>query len=444
MRPSPARRQPKSRAAPPVTRRASKRNSLSAPPQLFPQAARSPEPEPEPEPLPEPVIEPQAFQDVPSSPAFAPRVSVPAGGLRAFNPPPAQIRKSIAAAEASAIMDAVESSSEEEEEVEEETQKPEHQHAGDLSRGPDVADDEEFDVEVEVEDEEVEVEVEDRSVTPGAVNPDDSYEQLEEPMEYSSAVAKRIAAIGDDSTSGRALVRRPDVQPPPILPQWLTILLGLGLSLLVSMTTNYKMESSAIGWCDTGSNSNSIIVQREASRAAQYECAERLYLNSTLGAVGMIESGDGATAGRQEVMDGLMHGECTPLPLLPIPHPQTCTPCPDHAECTPPYGITCAPGYILKQHPVAVVPGLRELANGLPGFGAVAFPPHCAEDDARKRKVSGVAKGMATYLETIKGERICSGVEAGGKPVDGGEPKKFGIQVQELAQLVSEGVKVRL
>lgn len=440
MRPSPARRQPRTRAGPPpVTRRVSKRNSLSAPPQLPPQASRSPVPEPEPEPLHEPVIQPQMFRDVPSSPAFAPRVSVPAGGLRTINPPAVQIRKSIAAAEASAIVDAVESSSEEEEEeVEEETQKPEHQHVGDLSRGPDAADDEELDVEVEEEDA-----AGDRSMTPGTTNVDDSYEQLEEPMEYGAAVAKRIAAIGEDAAAGRALVRRPDVQPPPIFPRWLMMLIGFAFSLLVSMTANYKMESSSIGWCDTGSNSNSIIVQREAARAAQYECAERLYLNSTLGVVGMIESADGATAGRQEVMDGLMHGECTPLPLLPIPRPQACTPCPAHAECTPPHGITCAPAYVLKQHPLAVVPGLRELASGLPGFGAVAFPPECVEDDARKRKVSGVAKGMATYLETIKGDRICDGVDAGGKPVDGGEPRKFGIQVQELAQLVLEGIKVR-
>jgi len=136
-----------------------------------------------------------------------------------------------------------------------------------------------------------------------------------------------------------------------------------------------------------------------------------------------------------------MGGECTPLPLLPLPHPTTCTPCPEHAVCSPPYQIICAPTYILKPHPLAAIPGLRELASGLPGFGAVAFPPQCVEDGARKRKVSGVAKGMASYLENVKGERICEGVSIGGKDTDGGEPKKFGLRVEELSDLVLENIK---
>jgi hypothetical protein len=333
------------------------------------------------------------------------------------------------AAEASAIVDAVESS--EEDEDEEETQKPAGRVA-DQSHGTAVADDEEA-VMDEVE----------KSVLSENTDEDQSYERLDEPAEYDSAVVKRIAAIGEDASSGRALVRRTDVQPPPIMPPWLTSLVGLTLAVLISMLGSYKMESSSIGWCDTGKNTNSILAEREVARAVKYECAERLYLNATLGAVGMLESGEGTTvAGRQDVMEGLMGGECTPLPLLPLPYPTTCTPCPEHAVCSPPYQIICAPTYILKPHPLAAIPGLRELASGLPGFGAVAFPPQCVEDDARKRKVSGVAKGMASYLENVKGERICEGVSVGGKVTDGGEPKKFGMRVQELSDLVLENIKV--
>ncbi|CAE6432638.1 unnamed protein product [Rhizoctonia solani] len=426
----PARRQPKPRTGPPpVARRVSSRNSMSASPQPRshshpqPQSSRSPEQR---EVTPEPVIELQTYNEPPSTPAFGHRlpttVSTPVGGLRAFNPPASQIRKSIAVAAPLPAQD--EPSSDEEDE--EETQKP--TNIADQSRGDELV---EAAIDVEESDED--------SIISEAVEEDQSYERIDEPIDYNSAIAQRIASIGRDSAAGRSLVQRADIKIPPVVPRWLSLILGFGFSILLSITASYKAESSSIGWCDTGSNTNSIIAERQIAQAARYECAERLYLNSTLEAVGLIDSREGA-ANKQEVFDGLMGGECTPLPLLSIPHPQTCTPCPDHATCTPPYGITCHPTYILKPHPLDVIPGLRAFASGLPGFGAVAFPPQCVEDDARKRKVSGVAKGMATYLETVKGERVCGG-SVGSKPVDGGEPKKFGVKVNDLAELVLKEMK---
>ncbi|KAG8678020.1 inner nuclear membrane protein enriched at telomere/subtelomere region, partial [Ceratobasidium sp. 395] len=297
-RPSPARRQPKPRAGPPpVTRRVSNRTSLSAPPQARPITSRSPEPEPAPEPLPDPVIEPQAFQDVPTSSTFTPRLSrtinVPTGGLRAFNPPASQIRKSIVAAEASAIVDAVESSEEEDEE----TQKPANQVAI-SGPAPEVTEEEEVLDEVE------------KSVLSEPADADQSYETVDEPAEYDAAVVKRIAAIGEDVASGRALVRRSDIRPPPIFPAWLATLMGLSLALLVTTVGNYKAESSSIGWCDTGRNTNSILIEHQAAHTARHECAERLYVNFALNQVGLLESGTGAVvADKQEVIDGLFGGE---------------------------------------------------------------------------------------------------------------------------------------
>ncbi|KAJ1310217.1 hypothetical protein OPQ81_006959 [Rhizoctonia solani] len=406
----PTRRQPKSRTGPPpVTRRTSKRNSTSASPQPQPRPSSSRSPEPQREVTPEPIVEPQGHADAPSSPPFVPRVpttvSTPAGV------PPAE----------------EDESSSEEEDEEEETQKP--TNAADQSRGDELV---EAAIDVEEPDQD--------SLISDTAEEDQSYEQIDEPTDYNSTVAQRIASIGRDAAAGKALVQRADIKVPPVIPRWLSLVLGFGLSILLSVTASYKAESSSIGWCDTGSNTNSIIAQREVAQAARYECAERLYLNSTLGAVGLIESGGGA-ANRQEVLEGLMGGECTPLPLLPIPHPRTCTPCPEHATCTPPYEITCHPTYILKPHPLESIPGLRAFASGLPGFGSVAFPPQCVEDDARKRKVSGVAKGMATYLETVKGERVCEGSVVGGKTTDGGEPRKFGVKVNDLAELVLKEMK---
>ncbi|KEP50696.1 sulfide-quinone oxidoreductase [Rhizoctonia solani 123E] len=430
-----ARREPRSRARPPpATRRVSKRSSMSASPQPGPPSSHSPEPQRVV--TPEPVV---AHNDASSSPAFAPRlptistpvaprlptISTPVGGLRTFNPPASQIRKSIAPA--AAVPPAQYESSSEEEEEEEETQKP--TNIADQSRG-----DELVEAAIDVE------ESEQDSLISDTAEVDQSYEQIDEPIDYNSAVAQRIASIGQDSAAGRALVQRAAIKIPPVIPQWLSLILGFGFSVLLSVTASYKAESSSIGWCDTGSNTNSIVAERGIAQAARYECAERLYLNSTLGAVGLIESREGA-ANRQEVFNGLMGGECTPLPLLPIPHPRTCTPCPEHATCTPPYGMVCHPTYILKPHPLDTIPGLRAFASGLPGFGAVAFPPRCVEDDARKRKVSGVAKGMATYLETVKGERVCEGSIADNKPTDGGEARKFGVKVNDLAELVLKEMK---
>ncbi|CAE6439952.1 unnamed protein product [Rhizoctonia solani] len=421
-----ARREPKSRARPPpVTRRVSKRSSMSASPQPEPPSSHSPEPQRAA--TPEPVVVPQPYGDASNSPASVPRlptISTPVGGLRTFNPPASQIRKSIALAVAPPVQ--YESSSEEEEE-EEETQKP--TNMADQSRG-----DELVEAAIDVE------ESEQDSLISDTAEVDQSYEQIDEPIDYNTAVAQRIASIGQDSAAGRALVQRAAIKIPPVVPRWLSLILGFGFSVLLSITASYKAESSSIGWCDTGSNTNPTIAERGIAQAARYECAERLYLNSTLGAVGIIESREGA-ANRQEVFDGLMGGECTPLPLLPIPHPRTCTPCPEHATCTPPYGMVCHPTYILKPHPLDTIPGLRAFASGLPGFGAVAFPPRCVEDDARKRKVSGVAKGMATYLETVKGERVCEGSSVDSKPTDGGEPRKFGVKVNDLAELVLKEMK---
>lgn len=399
---------------------------MSASPQLEPPSSRSPEPQREV--TPEPVVKHHAFNDVLSSPAFTSRlpvtVSTPVGGLRTFNPPASQIRKSIAPTPV--VPPGEDESSTEEEE--EETQKP--TNIANQSRG-----DELVEAAIDV------VESDQDSIISDSAEVDQSYEQIDEPVDYNSAVAQRIASIGQDSLASKALVQRANIKIPPVVPRWLSLILGFGFSILLSVTANYKTESSSIGWCNTGSNTNPIIAEREIAQAARYECAERLYLNSTLEAVGLMESGEG-TANRQEVLDGLMGGECTPLPLLPIPHPRACTPCPEHATCTPPYGMVCDPTYILKPHPLDTIPGLRAFASGLPGFGAVAFPPRCVEDDARKRKVSGVAKGMATYLETVKGERVCDGLVPGGKPVDGGEPRKFGVKVNDLAELVLKEMKV--
>ncbi|QRW27204.1 sulfide-quinone oxidoreductase [Rhizoctonia solani] len=344
-----ARRQPKPRIGPPpVARRVSSRNSMSASPQPHPQNSHSPEQR---EVTPEPIITPEVYNNTPGTPAFIPRlpttVSTPIGGLRTFNPPASQIRKSIAAAAPPLAQD--EPSSDEKEREEKKKKKKKKK-----PRNPRI----------------LQIKSDQDSLISDDAKEDNSYEQIDEPIDYNSAVAQRIASIGRDLAAGKALVQRADIKIPPVVPRWLSLVLGFGFSVLLSITASYKTESSSIGWCDTGSNTNSIIAERQTAQAARPALLAR------------------------------------------------------HATCTPPYGITCHPTYIFKPHPLDIIPGLRAFASGLPGFGAVAFPPQCVEDDARKRKVSGVAKGMATYLETVKGK------------------ENFGVKVNDLAELVLKEMKV--
>lgn len=161
---------------------------------------------------------------------------------------------------------------------------------------------------------------------------------------------------------------------------------------------------------------------------------------------------------------------CPALPL--IPEPDQCTPCPEHAKCTP-FQMACETGYILRPPTLLgflSVPGLSRdatpttkylytppitvenlpadinlpqlayltlsyLADGLPGMGPVAFPPRCVEDPQRKRHIGALGKALEMYLSRERGRRLCDGVSGDDKSLsDAQSARKWGLELKTLRQ----------
>ncbi|KIP09118.1 hypothetical protein PHLGIDRAFT_12180 [Phlebiopsis gigantea 11061_1 CR5-6] len=214
---------------------------------------------------------------------------------------------------------------------------------------------------------------------------------------------------------------------------------------------NYKTESAPIGFCETGKSTNTILESVKVRRAAIEEC-NRMNRTTLLA----IPYADGTQAVMSptpiptpEVSDEtqlVLSEPCPPPPLLPIPRPESCAPCPDHASCTP-ATVTCEPGYLLSPHPLLPffsVPGpskpsghnaetyqnpslivgptfenlsvtqlaytgLSLLLDGFPGLGPVALPPRCVLDPRRKTHVGLLGKAMDKKLIQERGIRHCLG-----------------------------------
>lgn len=217
------------------------------------------------------------------------------------------------------------------------------------------------------------------------------------------------------------------------LSTWLLVL------LLAAAIIDYKLESAPLGYCDSGRNTNKALEDLRARRLAIDECNKH---NRTL-----------------------LHPRgselCPPQTLNPLPRPDACTPCPDHAECTRDT-VTCAKGYLLQSPlPLFFLPAVptrsdlqltyssspAELAwkiisivfDGLPGMGPVAFPPRCKEDPRRKRNIGVLGKAVEALLAQKRGQRVCSreSNEKDRLPErDGGEGKQWGIELSELRSMM--------
>ncbi|EJD06014.1 uncharacterized protein FOMMEDRAFT_104431 [Fomitiporia mediterranea MF3/22] len=216
------------------------------------------------------------------------------------------------------------------------------------------------------------------------------------------AVAQRIA-------DGGALTHRRPIKSGQPSPLWQKILFTLLVLSLSSLSARYKLESAPIGFCDTGLSTNNAVLDIRKKREEIESCYAE-------------HSEDGRQAG------------CPPLPLIPLPGPETCTPCPTHASCTR-FSVRCDDGYILSPHPLSRIPYLSELANGLPGLGPIAFPPRCVDDELRKKHIGRLGKMIDSTLAETKGKRICAGIDAK-KPLDGGEARKWGYGFEDLKQSI--------
>jgi hypothetical protein len=221
---------------------------------------------------------------------------------------------------------------------------------------------------------------------------------------------------------------------------------------------NFKMESAPIGYCDRGSGTNNYLEELRGRRSAVEACNRE---NRTLLYLPSLSA--------KSESDGASVTPCPLPPLLPLPHPDACTPCPDHATCSQ-YSVVCDVGYLLRPHPLlSFLPASASAHNislslsslptdllwkvlsmgldGLPGFGSVALPPRCVEDPKRKRNIGALGKAIESLLGQERGRRLC----AGGKAVDevvmdieGGDAKKWGVELEKLRDVMKKKTPVSL
>ncbi|KAF6765171.1 Man1-Src1p-C-terminal domain-containing protein [Ephemerocybe angulata] len=229
------------------------------------------------------------------------------------------------------------------------------------------------------------------------------------------------------------------------------ILLSFGYGVF-----NYKTESASIGFCDPGSNTNNALEALRSRRVATEVCNRENRTTLYLPSLGSLSS----------------EGEQTPCPLpplVPLPHPDTCTPCPEHGTCTQ-FGVQCDNGYLRR--PPALLGFLpappssfnlsfssslspSELVwtaisaglNGLPGLGSIALPPRCVPDPKRQRNIGVLGKAMGSILAQERGRRLCVGgpnLDKEYNDAEGGEARKWGVEIEQLREMMKRKTSPRL
>ena len=191
-------------------------------------------------------------------------------------------------------------------------------------------------------------------------------------------------------------------------PLWQRVFMTLVVLAVASIVGQYKLESAPIGYCDIGKQTNAVLKAREAERREIENCHTQYAGSSDPDA-------------------------CPPLPLIPLPRPESCTPCPAHATCTR-FDVMCDDGYIKIPHPFALVPYLPEIANGLPALGPIAFPPRCVVDPMRRRNIGQLGKSIDVELAKTRGRRRCDGVT--GKDRSSVDAVKWGVELDELKMIL--------
>ena len=204
----------------------------------------------------------------------------------------------------------------------------------------------------------------------------------------------------------------------------------------------YKLESSAIGYCDTGSNTSRALRELLAKRLAIDECIRNTVAHNS-----------------SEVEQG-----CPLKPLVPLPHPKSCTPCPEHASCGQ-FDVFCDSGYLIKPNILlSFIPvksssselltkhasylaelffhTISAVTDGLPGFGSVGLPPRCVEDPQRRRNIGSLGKAIESSLAKERGRRVCLG-----NKIDDMNPKedalRWGVEVEQLREVFRKKTTVR-
>lgn len=260
---------------------------------------------------------------------------------------------------------------------------------------------------------------------------DDIFE-VEEDEDPNAAVARRIAQGGSFAV----------VKPTGRVAQFtLRFFITLCMALFSFGTYAYKTESSSIGYCDTGKDTNKALeivnAKWQAIEACNLENRTFLQLPPLPGSGENVPELEGPTL-------------CPPPALIPYTHATYCTPCPKHATCKDNV-VKCETGFIHKPHllisllspfgsaesPAAtkVHQMIADATNGLPFLGPVAFPGSCVEDQQLKKNIGALGRATEKHLSIERGDRLCRGE---GLEIfvnrDGGEAKNWGIEINQLKE----------
>ncbi|EPT01920.1 hypothetical protein FOMPIDRAFT_1048211 [Fomitopsis schrenkii] len=225
---------------------------------------------------------------------------------------------------------------------------------------------------------------------------------------------------------------------------------------ILSLILMYKKESTSIGFCDTGSTTNSVL---EGLR-------ERVAAAGIPGHVAYGTEGAAEGAVRDAVSEKDVVNQDVVKLVLSSLLPDGCTPCPDNAICTISV-VMCERGFTIAPHPIlSLVPsgaistpsmsfsrpeGLRLQSSyaqavyftasialdGLPGVGPVALPPQCVEDAERARRLRLIRETVINVLSEERGRRACRARGASSHGEEAtlrgmSEAQRWGLQVQVL------------
>lgn len=249
----------------------------------------------------------------------------------------------------------------------------------------------------------------------------------------------KVATISQES--GPADRSQLSTRRPKSRSYLLTLFYAICLVVGSTIVIKFKNESEAIGYCDTGSDTNRALEEFQASLSTSPASEQ---WNETISNF------------LSALIDGISREDGTPsspLALIPLPHPSTCTPCPESATCTQ-HTVTCNPGYILRPHPVLALLSpfgtapppvvqrawnfISKLADGLPGLGPVAFPPSCIEDPKRKRNIGALGRAIEALLGQERGRRVCAGGLKDQVDAEGGEARKWGLEIEVLREVMKQ------
>lgn len=93
----------------------------------------------------------------------------------------------------------------------------------------------------------------------------------------------------------------------------------------------------------------------------------------------------------------------------------------------------------------AVYKLVSDVFDGMPGLGPVAFAPQCVEDPKRKEHLGKLGNAIERILAQERGKRLCEGSHSDFvKDAEGGEARRWGMDVGELQNLLKAKAKVIL